>query len=51
MSKPALDALLRREQQVDDAQQRSLPRYQVNLEKTLIVCTKAIIEALYKARY
>lgn len=40
MSKPALAALLEREEEVE-----------TELEKTIIIATKAIIEALYKVRY
>ena len=40
MGKPALDALLDREKEV-----------QTSLEKTIIIAVKAIIEALYKTRY
>ena len=40
MSKPAFDALLDREEEVE-----------TELEKTVIIAAKAIIEALYKTRY
>lgn len=50
-TRPAFDDLLRREQEVDRATQQSTPRYQVQLEKTIIIATRAIIEALYRARY
>ena len=40
MGKPAYDELLEREEEVE-----------TELEKTIIIAAKAIVEALYKTRY
>jgi hypothetical protein len=51
MPDPAYKALTEREVEVGKAYSAGASRYQAQLEKTIIIATKAIIEAIWKARY
>lgn len=50
-SDPAWNALLRQESHVDEAVRTGAPRTTANLEKTVILAARTIVEAIWKARY